>query len=53
MVKHNDGAIDRLAGLEEKLVEFIVRLDQVKVEVADIKAQQADLINLIRKQYKK
>jgi len=53
MGEHNDATANRLAGLEKKLVEFIAQLDQVTIEIADIKSQQQDLINLIRTQYKK
>jgi hypothetical protein len=53
MGEHNNATADRIAGLEKKLDEFIIQLDQVTVEIADIKSQQQDLINLIRMQYKK
>lgn len=48
MDKHNDGASTRYAKLEERLAEFIARFDQIACEMDEIKAQQAELLNLLK-----
>ncbi|CAB4241528.1 hypothetical protein UFOVP71_66 [uncultured Caudovirales phage] len=53
MDKHNDDTDSQLTGLEMRLAEFIKRFDMMTIEMTAIKRQQADLIELIKAQYKK
>jgi hypothetical protein len=51
--KHDDATNSKLTGLEIRLAEFIDRFDIMTIEMAEIKKQQEDLINLIKEQKKK
>lgn len=50
MDQHNDGTGNKFAALEQQLEKFIERFDEMTAEMADIKAQQEALINLVKEQ---
>lgn len=52
MDKHNDGAGARFEILEERLAEFIIKLDQMNEEMSSIKKQQQDLLEIIKQTLK-
>lgn len=52
MDKHNDGAGARFETLEERLAEFIIKLDQMNEEMTSIKKQQQDLLEIIKQTLK-
>lgn len=51
--KHHDGASTRYAMLEKRLNEFILKFDTMSVEIDSIKAQQAELIQILKEKFKK
>lgn len=52
MDKHNDDASDRFNLLEQRLGQFILKVEQVTIEMEIIRQQQLDLINLLNKKVK-
>ena len=50
--KHNDGTGDKFVKLEEKLVEFITKLECISTDMENIKKQQNDLIKLVKEKFK-
>lgn len=52
MDKHNDGTGDKFVKLEEKLMEFIDKLECISTDMENIKKQQNDLIKLVKEKFK-
>jgi hypothetical protein len=53
MDKHNNDTGDKFVKLEEKLMEFIGKLECISTDIENIKKQQNDLIELVKEKFKK
>lgn len=53
MDKHNDDTSDKFVKLEQKLVEFITKLECISTDMENIKKQQHNLIELVKEKFKK
>jgi hypothetical protein len=51
--QHNDDAGTRYAKLEARLEVVLARLEEMTQEVMAIKQQQADLLNIVKTNFKK
>jgi hypothetical protein len=50
--KHDNAAGTRFELLESRLLDFIEKLDRMNSEVEEIKKQQRELLDLLRKKIK-
>ena len=53
MGQHNDEAGTRYESLEQRLLEFIKKLDMLYSEIDEIKKQQVQLTAILKKKVKK